>query len=427
MIPPTSTPTTRPSRQTLIIPVGSSPRLRSRSRSRPPHTPSPAASPTPQHASPLSPSTPSKAKSPRRSTLSRLYDQNRGVLLVLLAQLFGTAMNVATRLLETPAPPLPPLHPFSILFARMSITLVLSVAYMASRNHPEFRTFPPGRADVRWLLLARGVGGFWGVFGMYWSLRYLAVSEATVISFLAPGLTVAVMAALRGERFGWAERGVIAVSLAGVGVIARPGLRGPDAAADAPTAPQRLLAVGMGLAGVLGAITAYTTIRLIGLRAHPLISVTYFSAVSTAVAAAALVLPTGVPFVLPRGGYQWGLLLFLGVNGFVLQFLLTSGLRGEKSSRSTMMVYSSAVFAVVADWGVWGVVPDVWSWIGGGMILGSAIFVALMRDEGGGKKEEEKGDEEEGVALVGGQIEGEAAGGDVELGEMDGAQDGVEK
>lgn len=51
-----------------------------------------------------------------------------------------------------------------ILFARMSITVVLAMAYMWWTKTPHF---PFGAPEVRWLLVARGMGGFFGVFGMY--------------------------------------------------------------------------------------------------------------------------------------------------------------------------------------------------------------------------------------------------------------------
>lgn len=46
----------------------------------------------------------------------------------------------------------------------MSITLVLASVYMYLKKTPHF---PFGMPEVRWLLVARGVGGFFGVFGMY--------------------------------------------------------------------------------------------------------------------------------------------------------------------------------------------------------------------------------------------------------------------
>lgn len=46
----------------------------------------------------------------------------------------------------------------------MAITVVLAMMYMWWKKTP---FFPFGAPEVRWLLVARGMGGFFGVFGIY--------------------------------------------------------------------------------------------------------------------------------------------------------------------------------------------------------------------------------------------------------------------
>lgn len=55
-------------------------------------------------------------------------------------------------------------HPFQILFARMFITTMCASLYMWYKNTEHF---PFGLREVRPLLVARGLFGFFGVFGMY--------------------------------------------------------------------------------------------------------------------------------------------------------------------------------------------------------------------------------------------------------------------
>ena len=69
---------------------------------------------------------------------------------------------------------------------------------------------------------------------------------------------------------------------------------------DAVTPTQRATAVGVAMLGVLGAAGAYTTIRWIGKRAHPLISVNYFATWCTIVSVVAMFALPGVGFLLPR-------------------------------------------------------------------------------------------------------------------------------
>lgn len=56
------------------------------------------------------------------------------------------------------------LAPHQILFARMTVTFVLSSVYMWYTRVPYF---PLGMKEVRQLLLFRGVAGFIGVYGLY--------------------------------------------------------------------------------------------------------------------------------------------------------------------------------------------------------------------------------------------------------------------
>ena len=143
------------------------------------------------------------------------------------------------------------------------------------------------------------------------------------------------------------------------------------------TANQRLTAVGVGLLGVMGAASAFTTIRWIGKRAHPMLSVNYFATWTTLVSAVVLLLYPGIDFQLPANLREWGLLFFLGVSGFIMQILFTTGLQQEKNSRATSMVYTQMIFAVLFDKLVWNSTMSVWSIIGSSIILTGAIYIAM--------------------------------------------------
>ena len=65
-----------------------------------------------------------------------------------------------------------------------------------------------------------------------------------------------------------------------------------------------------------------------------------------------------------------------------MQFLLTKGLaHGDKKggARATNMIYTNMLFALALDKLVFGSSPGWWSLGGSGLILGSAVWVALQR------------------------------------------------
>ncbi|CAK1362720.1 putative membrane protein [Cercospora beticola] len=342
-----------------------------------------------------------------RARFRASWFRNKGIFLMVLAQFFGVLMNVTTRILEVEGNHGNGLHPFQILFARMGITALLAMAYMHCAKTPHF---PFGAPEVRWLLVARGFFGFFGVFGMYYSLLYLPLADAVVITFLAPGLSCWVCSKLINEPFTRAEMIGTFVSLVGVLFIAHPaslfnairnaadeppaGSPGdaspsqPDAGDyDNVTPIQRLAGVGVALVGVCGATGAFTTIRWIGKRAHPLISVNYFAVWCTLISIVMQLALPSIGFLLPSGMKEWGLLFFLGVCGFVMQFLLAAALSYEKSSRVTNMTYTQMLFAIAFEKLAFGHTPGILSIIGSSLILGSAIVVAFQRNSNDTKEQ----------------------------------------
>lgn len=281
---------------------------------------------------------PSDARPP--SKLQRFWGKHKGVTWALLAQLFGAAMNMAAQELEVRGNKGEGLNAFEILFVRMGITVFFSVLYMWHRQTPHF---PFGPKEVRWLLVGRALGGFVGVWSMYFSLRYLPVQLAVVITFLAPFLTNFVCSKIYGESFTRIDVLTGLVSLVGVILLAHPetlvaSLLGKGSAEDdvppasgsgdispgagdtdhrmQSTPAEQGVAVCVALLGVLGSAVAYTTIRVIGKRAHPLISVNYFGSCCFIVSSVILAIQRHV--TLPAHPKDWGLLIFLGVCGFAM-------------------------------------------------------------------------------------------------------------
>ncbi|KAE8354469.1 hypothetical protein BDV28DRAFT_84039 [Aspergillus coremiiformis] len=338
-----------------------------------------------------------------------LWLQGKGMILVMLAQFFGASMNVMTQILEIKGRKGEGFHPFQILFARMSITVVVSYLYMWYTKVPH----PFGTRPVLHLLLLRAAGGFFGVYGLYSSVQYLPLSEATVLTFLAPILTCyACSLFIPNETFTRKQQLAGVVSLVGVVLIARPfsAFSSGDSSnaggqPDSADEYHHILAIVMALMGVLGASCAYSSIRMIGQRCHALVSVTYFSLFTTLVSTVAILVMPSIALELPGTLVEWTLLLGLGVCGFLLQFLLTAGLsytppprklsaldgreeseapkvssRSSSGSRATSMIYMQMVFALFYDRVVWGSTLSLLSWVGSGLILGSAVYVAVARE-----------------------------------------------
>jgi len=203
--------------------------------------------------------------------MQEFWQRNYGLFLVALSQMFGALMNVTTRFLELEGDGM---HPFQVLFARMSVTFMFCCLYMWWKNVPNF---PLGSEEVRWLLVARGLTGFFGIFGMYYSLQYLAVADAIVITFLAPSVASYGCYLFLKEPFPRSAQYASLISLLGVVLISRPTslFSIPGSSEDSstpntttissesefplPTSSQRFSAVAVAMLGVFGSAGKPTT------------------------------------------------------------------------------------------------------------------------------------------------------------------------
>jgi drug/metabolite transporter (DMT)-like permease len=210
------------------------------------------------------------------------------------------------------------------------------------------------------------------------------------------------------EPFTWKEALCSFIAFCGVLFVARPPWLFPSShtrpIADDPngkaplpsiSAEQRTLAVLIAILGTFGASTAYATIRVIGKRAHSLISVNYFSLIATIASFAIILVHPSLHFVMPKTLGQWGLIAIIGLFGFLLQFLLTEGLQREKGGRATNLTYLQLVFALVVEKVIWGTTPPVESLVGAVLIIGAAIAVSLQRAGGEAEKKAEVANDEE--------------------------------
>ncbi|KAF6520627.1 hypothetical protein HZS61_014885 [Fusarium oxysporum f. sp. conglutinans] len=292
--------------------------------------------------------------------LQNFYSRNIGLFYVLVAQLFASIMSMTTRLLETGFET--KFHALQIIFVRMLATALIGSVYM------------------------------------WYSLSYLDISDATVITFLVPTLT----AFIAWEPFTVKEATAGFIAFAGVLFVARPAFLFPeswrtlselesrsvdsDFTADGGILPpakatpqERTIAILCAIFGSFAAATAYATIRVIGKRAHSLVSVNYFAVLATVSSFLIIMIHPDLQFEIPKTIAEWCLLLSIGISGFLLQLLLTEGLQREKAGRATNLIYVQMVFALIIERIVWGTTPPLTSFIGSALIIGSAVWVSLQK------------------------------------------------
>ncbi|GAA6059362.1 hypothetical protein JCM10212_003260 [Sporobolomyces blumeae] len=334
-------------------------------------------------------------------SVKAFVDRNTGLLFIALAQLFFSIMNLCVKILvsevEVPI--------WELILVRMAVTAFGCCVWLKVSGDPHPFLGPPG---VRVLLCIRGIVGFFGLFPVYFVLKYLSLSDATTISFLSPVLVGLLAFLVLKEPYSRLEAIVGCTSILGTVFIAKPSFlfpapeHAPAEPLDGVTPEQRTMAVLVALIGVCGAAGAYLIIRVIGHRASATHSILYFSTYSCVVS---LLYPIffDSPPVFYLTGRFFVLLAPIGIFGFFAQVLLTMGLQREKAGRGTLAVYTHLIFAMILERVFFHKYPDGWSLLGATIIVGGALRVALAKtkpkpiadgarrksDDGGARKAED--------------------------------------
>jgi drug/metabolite transporter (DMT)-like permease len=219
----------------------------------------------------------------------------------------------------------------------------------------------------RGLLLLRGLFGYAALSCFFWAVVRLPLADTTVIHFTNPVFTALLAAVFLAEVLrGW-EIALALLALAGVVLVARPGfLFGAGQVLDP-------VAVAVALAGAILSAAAYVTARRLTRTHDPLVIVFAFAFVSLVGS-----LPATVPvFVMPTG-WEWVFLVVVGLATQGGQVYVTKALQVEKAGRVMTVGYLQIVFAAVWGFLVFREVPDLWTGVGAGIIIGSTFLMTRV-------------------------------------------------
>ncbi len=219
----------------------------------------------------------------------------------------------------------------------------------------------------RGLLLVRGLLGYGALTCFFWAVMHLPLADTTTIHFTNPVFGAVFAVFVLGEVLGLWEAVLVALSLGGVVLVARPAFLFGGVEALPP------LAVGVALLGAVLAAAAYVTARRLTRTNDPLVIVFYFALV-TVVGSIPF---TAASFVTPVGR-EWPLLAGVGVATLGGQVFVTHALQLEKAARVMAVGYLQIVFAAILGILFFSEVPDLWSVVGAGIIIGSTFLMARI-------------------------------------------------
>lgn len=245
------------------------------------------------------------------------------------------------------------------LFFRNLISL--AVTFWALRQS-RVRLF--GLKQNRKLLLLRSLFGITGMALFFYSIEFLHLTDASILSKLSPFfVTLFAFIFLKEKIKKYQIIALIIVFSASVLVIK----------------PKFDLSILPALGGFLGAAAAgaaYTLVRFLNGTEKPATIIFFFSFISLII-----ITPLAIYFFEMPSPSQWFYLLLIGVFATLGQFGLTYAYRYSEASDVSFYSYTHILFAAAADYAVWGEVSDIYSLFGGALIISTSLWVFLKKKQ----------------------------------------------
>ena len=222
-------------------------------------------------------------------------------------------------------------------------------------------------------LLARSFFGTCGILCNFYAADHLHIADASMLNKLSPFFAIAVSYIILKEKANAVEWISVVLALIGAAFVVKP--------TSGVTSLYGLVGVAGGLAAGLG----YTFIRYLGKRGErgPVI-VMWFSLFSCLATAPALLFDYH-----PMSGEQLLYLLLTGLSATGGQLCITKAYTKAAAKEISVFDYSQVIFAAILGWIFLAQLPDVYSWIGYVIIIGTAVakWRYMMRRDIAEKKE----------------------------------------
>ncbi len=252
------------------------------------------------------------------------------------------------------------MSPIQAAFIRYAFGLVLVMPLLLRLGGGAW-LFSGGRARRRRLGLhaLRGLIHGIGVMLWFYAMARIPIAEVTALGFIAPVFTTLGAALFLGERLRARRIGAVLVAFGGAMIILRPGFHEISAGALAQLAAAPLFAASFLIAKKLTETETSPSIV-----AHMAIFVTLA--------------------LLPGAIVEWrtptleelGWLFLTAVFATLMHLAMTQAFRCAEISVVQPFTFLQLVWATLLGYYVFAERPEVWIWIGGAVIVGSATYIA---------------------------------------------------
>ncbi|MBR0678947.1 DMT family transporter [Roseomonas eburnea] len=282
---------------------------------------------------------------------ARARTRRRGIILLLLAT---AAFTMAAACVKAIGPAIPVAE--VILFRNLFAIPALLPLVLAAGGMQALRTRNPMSHAARTLF------GMMGMVGAFYGYVHLPLATVTALGFTMPLFLTVLSVPLLGESVGWRRGAAVVVGFLGVLMMVRPGSESMQGEG---------LAVLLCLLGAVGWALAMITIRRMGEAGESNAAIVFWFATGAAVLAGIAAVPA---WVWPSG-WQWPLLIGIGLISALAQVLMTDAYRNGETTLLAPFEYAAIIWTTTLGALVWAELPDGWDFAGIAVLVGAGLYI----------------------------------------------------
>ncbi|TNE59970.1 MAG: DMT family transporter [Alphaproteobacteria bacterium] len=271
----------------------------------------------------------------------------QGSLWILSSAILFTAMSTMVKLLGGR------LDPFVVTFFRALTGLLFVLPFMTRGVGGAFRTRRPV------MHLIRGIFGTTGMMCGFYAVIFLPLATASAISFSRSLFLVPLAVIVIGEALGLRRTLATVIGFGGVLIVLRPSAEMEFAA----------LIATLGAAAVAGAAIC---VKLLSRTESPQTLLFY----SSVIGLTATSIPAYLSWTWPTPMEFFGLIA-MGAFGVSAQTCFIKAYSVGEVGALAPLDYTRLLFAAMVGYFLFGNMPDLWTWIGAFVIVGSSLYITM--------------------------------------------------
>jgi drug/metabolite transporter (DMT)-like permease len=240
-----------------------------------------------------------------------------------------------------------------IAFLRALFGFLFIMPFMLKADFQVFRIRAPGP------MLGRCISGSANLFCSFYAVTHLALATAIALSFTRPLIFIFLAVLFLGEVIRWRRWTATAIGFIGVMIMVRPGTEAFEFAAVVA-----ILGAAFGAAN-------HTFIKILTRTEHQL-TVLFYPTLFNAVA---MLIPAIYVWVMPT----WQEFVLMFIVAVILAGTQACIFQSYKSGEATAVSpfqYARLLFGGLIGFLVFSEIPDAWTFVGAGVIVGSGFYIA---------------------------------------------------